>query len=265
MNRLLGILLLMLALSLASCRGAPATPDIPPADEVQTYTYEVVNSYPHDSAAFTQGLVFNNGFLYESTGREANSTLRRVDLESGQILQVHHLPSDLFGEGITILVDKIIQLTWLSRTGFVYDKDSFEQLSDFNYETEGWGITTDGERLIMSDGTATLYFLDPNSFQLSSTIQVSDDNSPVDGLNELEYINGLIYANVWRTDQIVMVSPATGKVTGWIDLTGLLEAEYGTEGAGTLNGIAYDGEGDRLFVTGKLWPRLFEIKLIQLK
>lgn len=272
MNRLIAILFLILLLLLASsplsCMGIPVTPASPSLPDsssssgVKTYTYRVINSYPHDRNAYTQGLVFENGSLYESTGRLRRSSLRRIDMESGQVLQIHQLPDDFFGEGITIFGNRIIQLTWLSHIGFVYDKNSFEQLLDFSYETEGWGIATDGKRLIMSDGSETLYFLDPVSFQVTGTVQVRDDNKPVTALNELEYINGVIYANIWQTDRIIMVSPATGKVTGWIDLAGLLKAEERIEPVDVLNGIAYDAENDRLFVTGKLWPRLFEIELI---
>ncbi len=272
MNRFLAILFIMLVTSLMSCAGVPVTtpvasspPDSLLLNKVPTYTYRVLNSYPHDRQAFTQGLAYENGFLYESTCLPGRSSLRRLDLESGQIMQIHQLPDDLFAEGITISGDKIIQLTWLSHTGLVYDKNSFEQLSDFRYEGEGWGITTDGKRLIMSDGTAGLYFLDPVSFQVSGTIQVSDNNNPVTGLNELEYINGVLYANIWRTDRIAMISPNTGKVIGWIDLTGLFKAEYRTEQVDVLNGIACDAESNRLFVTGKLWPVLFEIELIPLR
>ena len=232
------------------------------SDAIPVYTYNIVNTYPHDRSAFTQGLVFEDGFLYEGTGLYGQSTLRRVELETGDILQIRGLPDQFFGEGITIYGDKIIQLTWQSNVGFVYDKNSFELLQQFNYSTEGWGITHDGERLIMSDGTSKLHFLDPQTFEEIGQLAVFDDNGPVTRLNELEYVQGEIYANVWQTDRIARISPATGRVVGWIDLEGILTAEDLSEPVDVLNGIAYDADTDRLFVTGKLWPKLFEIDLI---
>ncbi|MBE0431138.1 MAG: glutaminyl-peptide cyclotransferase [Dehalococcoidia bacterium] len=239
---------------------SPSVPD--GSDVTPVYTYDIVNVYPHDRDAFTQGLVFEDGVLYEGTGLYRHSTLRRVDLETGNILQVRELPAEYFGEGITIYEDRIIQLTWLSNIGFVYDKDTFELLREFSYPTEGWGITHDGERLIMSDGTSTIYFLDPQSFEQTGQLEVFDGDGPVTRLNELEYIKGEIYANVWQTDRIARISPETGQVTAWVDLEGLLPAEDRLEPVDVLNGIAYDAENDRLFVTGKLWPKLFEIELI---
>jgi glutamine cyclotransferase len=223
------------------------------------YKYNVVNVYPHNKSAFTQGLVFEGGFLYESTGRYGQSTLRRVELETGNITQLYSLPDHFFGEGITIFEDKIVQLTWKSGTGFVYDRSSFDLLQEFTYPTEGWGITHDGSRLIMSDGTSTLYFLDPETFQTIGQIEVHDEE-PVDDLNELEYINGSVYANIWKKDQIAIINPETGKVTGWIDLSRINDSEKTTENV--LNGIAYDQNGNRLFVTGKMWSKLFEIELV---
>jgi glutamine cyclotransferase len=234
-------------------------------DVTPVYTYKVVNAYPHDRNAFTQGLVFEDGTLYEGTGLRGRSTLRRVDLETGEILQIRELPDQLFGEGLTIHGDKIIQLTWQSNIGFVYDKDSFELLQEFNYPTEGWGITHDGKRFIMSDGTSTLHFLDLETLEEVGRIEVHDNHGPVTRLNELEYVRGEIYANIWQTDRIARISPQTGQVTGWIELEGLLSAEDRSEPVDVLNGIAYDAENDRLFVTGKLWPRLFEIELIPLE
>jgi glutamine cyclotransferase len=221
--------------------------------------YRIVNTYPHDPGAFTQGLFFENGFLYEGTGLHERSTLRRVDLETGDVVQLYELPEKYFGEGITVYEDRIIQLTWQSREGFVYDKESFELLRKFDYPTEGWGITHDGKQLIMSDGTANLYFLDPETFVETGRIQVSDSNGPVTRLNELEYVKGEIYANIWQTDRIARISPDTGEVLDWIDLEGLLKPEDKEKAVDVLNGIAYDAVGDRLFVTGKLWPKLFEI------
>ena len=236
-----------------------------PTPAAHHFTYEVVNAYPHDRDAFTQGLVFEDGVLYEGTGRHGYSTLRRVDLASGDVLQIRKLPDQLWGEGITIFGERIIQLTWQSGIGFVYDKNSFELLKEFNYPTKGWGITHDGERLIMSDGTSMLRFLDPETFEEIGRIEVYDEDGPVTQLNELEVVQGEIYANVWKTDRIARIAPDAGEVIGWIDLAGLLSPEDRTEPVDVLNGIAYDVETDRLFVTGKLWPRLFEIELIPLE
>jgi glutamine cyclotransferase len=227
------------------------------------FTYEIVKVYPHDSTAFTQGLVFEDGFLYESTGLRGSSTLRRVELETGNIVQIRALSDTYFAEGIAIIGDKIVQLTWDSNVGFLYDKYSFDLISEFSYSTQGWGITYDGNRLIMSDGTANLYFLDPNSFEVVGQIEVHDE-SPVDNLNELEYIEGKIYANIWGQEKIVIISPENGQIEGWIDLTGIYDLK--NNGANNvLNGIAYDSKENRLFVTGKRWSRLFEIKLIPIK
>jgi glutamine cyclotransferase len=253
---LLGAVLAFACLNLQGC-STPSNSDIIPV-----YSYDIVNTYPHDRSAFTEGLVFEDGVLYEGTGLLGRSTLRRVDLETGDILQVRELSDQFFGEGITIYGNKIIQLTWQSHTGFVYDKSSFELLQEFNYSTEGWGITHDETRLIMSDGTSTLHFFDPQTFEEIGQLGVFDNNGPVTRLNELEYVKGEIYANVWQTDLVAMISPETGRVVGWIDLAGLLTAEDRTEPVDVLNGIAYDADNDRLFVTGKLWPKLFEIELV---
>ena len=227
------------------------------------YSYKVVKSYPHDREAFTQGLVYDDGVLYEGTGLNGRSDLRRVDLETGNVLQERDLDAQYFGEGVTTLGNKAYQITWQSNVGFVYDKTSFELLEQFDYPTEGWGLTDDGSRLIMSDGTARLYFLDPETLDQIGFIDVRDGTTPVTSLNELEYIQGSIYANVWQTDRIAEISPETGLVTAWIDLQGLLPAADRTPPVDVLNGIAYDAQADRLFVTGKLWPRLFEIDLIK--
>ncbi|OQY21519.1 MAG: glutamine cyclotransferase [Anaerolineaceae bacterium 4572_32.1] len=237
----------------------------PLAPSAAIYGYKIINTYPHDRNAFTQGLIFQDGIFYEGTGLRGRSTLRKVELESGQILQIGALPDQLFGEGVTVFEDKIFQLTWQSNIGFVYDKNSFELLRTFNYPTEGWGITHDGKQLIMSDGTPTLHFWDPETLEEIGHIQVYDDDGPVTRLNELEYIHGEIYANVWQTDRIARIDPQTGQVTGWINLQGLLSQEDRSQPVDVLNGIAYDAENDRLFVTGKLWPKLFEIELIPLE
>ena len=224
------------------------------------YSYDIVNVYPHDETAFTQGLIFEDNSIYESTGRYGQSTLRRVELETGNIIQLHALPDQFFGEGITIFDDKIIQLTWKSEKGFVYDKNSFDLLQEFTYPTEGWGITHDGSRLIMSVGNATLYFLDPETFQIIGQVEVYDEE-PVARLNELEYIHGEVYANIWKEEKIAIINPQTGRVTGWTDLEGINEAEK-QNSSSVLNGIAYDAEEDRLLVTGKRWSQLFEISLV---
>lgn len=234
-------------------------------DVVPDYTYKIINIYPHDKTAFTQGLVFENGVLYEGTGLLGGSSVRKIELETGKVVQTRMLPAQFFGEGIAIYQNRIIQLTWRSKRGFVYDKDSFELLAEFGYSTEGWGITTDGNYLIMSDGTATLYFLDPESFKNVKQIEVYDKrNGPVIRLNDLEYVKGEIYANVWKTDYIARISPKTGQVVGWIELKRLAADNAGDNRVDVLNGIAYDRENDRLFVTGKFWPRLFEIELVSL-
>lgn len=230
---------------------------------IPVYTYRIINTYPHDRNAFTQGLVFEDGFLYEGTGLYGKSTLRKVELETGDIMKLHELSSEYFGEGIAIYQDKIYQLTYQSRRGFIYDKDKFTVLGEFTYTTEGWGLTCDGELLIMSDGTSTLSFRDPETLEEIYKITVYDNKGEVTRLNELEYVNGEIYANIWQTDYIARISPQTGRVIGWIDLKGLLDPEY-RRNTDVLNGIAYDAEYDRLFVTGKLWPYLFEIELIPL-
>jgi glutamine cyclotransferase len=207
-------------------------------------------------------LVIHGGVLYEGTGKLGRSSLRRVDMESGDILQQRALPNTLFGEGVAVVDDRIVQLTWHSQTGLVYDRVSFEPLRTFNYPTEGWGLTYDGQQLIMSDGTSTLYFLDPDTFERTHQVEVFDERGPLTRLNELEYVQGEIFANVWYQNSIARIDPQTGRVTGWIDLTGLLRPEVLTKPADILNGIAYDADSDRLFVTGKLWPKLFEIELV---
>lgn len=228
----------------------------------QTYGYKVINIYPHDEDAFTQGLVYDKGVLFEGTGGYGASTLRRVDLETGEVQRQSNLPPWIFGEGIALWDDSIIQLTWRSQMGFVYDKESFARTGNFSYRTEGWGLTSDESRLIMSDGSDVLYFLDPETFQVKGQVRVKDSSGFVRGLNELEYINGEVYANIWTSNRIAIISPESGMVRAWIDLEGLLPEED-QAGANVLNGIAYDADNDRLFVTGKLWPRLFEIDLVE--
>lgn len=239
---------------------APST-TAPPTTAPVIYDYTVVNIYPHDRNAFTQGLVYLDGVLYEGTGLYGRSSLRRVDLTSGQVLQQHDLDEMYFGEGIAVIDDKIYQLTWQNGVGFIYDRQSFEELAQFNYPTEGWGLTYDGESLIMSDGTPTIYFLDPETMQETRRITVTVEGDALPRLNELEYVDGKILANVWQTDFFVRIDPLTGLVDGVYDFTGLLTQAPPFEGAyDVLNGIAYDAANDRLFVTGKLWPYLFEVE-----
>jgi len=223
--------------------------------------YKVVRSYPHDRRAWTQGLIYHDGALYEGTGLRGRSTLREVDLPSGAVLRSTELEDAYFGEGVTIWQDRIIQLTWTSGVGFVYDKDTFEPLRTFTYPTEGWGLTHDGTHLVMSDGTSVLRFWDPQTFEEIRRVEVVAGGKPVTNLNELEYVDGEILANVWQTDLIARIRPQDGRVTGWIDLSGLLTGAD-RQGADVLNGIAYDAAGNRLFVTGKYWPKLFEIELV---
>jgi glutamine cyclotransferase len=233
-------------------------------DMIPSYTYKIINTYPHDRKAFTQGLFFQDDVFYESTGLRGHSSLRKVELKTGEVLQIHNLRQSFFGEGMTIYNGKIFQLTWQSQIGFVYDKVSFELIKQFNYPTEGWGLTHDGKQLIMSDGTSTLYFLNPETLKITQQIDVYDNQKAINRLNELEYIHGKIYANIWLTTNIVIIDPKTGKVDGWIELKGLSNFENSKHPIDVLNGIAYDTEKNRLFVTGKLWPKLFEIKLISL-
>ena len=224
--------------------------------------YQVVKTYPHDREAFTQGLQYKDGFLYEGTGLQGRSTLRKVKLETGVVLQKLSLPSQYFGEGISIIGDRIVQITWQSEVGFVWGLKDFKLQRQFTYKGEGWGLTTDGKNLYFSDGTDEIRILDGNTLTELRRIRVRENGRPVRDLNELEWVEGEILANVWQTDRIVKVNPLDGRVTGSVDLSGLLSAG---ERAGTdvMNGIAYDAVGKRLFVTGKLWPKVFEIKLVK--
>ena len=232
------------------------------AGPVPTYGYQVVRSYPHDSGAFTQGLFIRNGFFYEGTGMNGKSGIRKVRIETGEVLQQRPLAEQYFGEGIVEWKGSILQLTWQHGIGFVYDAETFTPARTFTYKGEGWGLTHDGTRVIMSDGTPQLRFLDPATLKETGRITVRDARGPVEKLNELEFVNGEVFANVWGTDRIVRIDPADGRVTGWIDLSGLLTRSERAE-ADVLNGIAYDASADRLFVTGKWWPRVFEIKVVK--
>ena len=223
------------------------------------YGYRVVRTYPHDTNAFTQGLFFDNGFLYESTGQETTSWLREVEIETGKPIRQVNLDPTLFGEGATLYNGRIFQITWKNKVGFVYDKATFRQINKIYYSTEGWGLTTVGDKIVLSDGSNTLYFHDPETFSVVSTIEVYDNEKRVDNLNELEYIEEEIWANIWLTDEIARIDPVSGKVKGYIDLKGIFPQNERNYEADVLNGIAYDKDTKRIFVTGKLWSRLFEI------
>lgn len=233
-----------------------------PETLTEQMTYEIIQAYPHDPAAFTQGLIYLDGGLYESTGLYGESSLRKVDLATGEVLQQINLANEVFAEGLTDWDETLVQLTWREGLGFVYNRADFDLLEEFQYETEGWGLTQDGERLIMSDGSSTLFFLDPETFAVTGTVNVSDDGDDVQRLNELEWVQGQVFANIWQTDDIVRIDPVSGEVLGWIDLAGLLPEEARTAETDVLNGIAYDPAGDRLFVTGKKWPQLYAIRLV---
>jgi len=227
------------------------------------YSYRVVNAYPHDKKAYTQGLLYYGGYFFESTGVEGQSSLRKVEIETGEVLKIHRLERKFFGEGLVVFNGRLYQLTWKHNVGFVYDIDSFEEIKRVHYTTQGWGLTSNGEELIMSDGTNKLYFLEPDYFTVQSTIEVYDNENPVWQLNELEYINGEIWANIYTTDRIARIDPYTGKVLAYIDLSGILSPGDKHPELAEMNGIAWDEENERLFITGKNWPRLFEIETVR--
>jgi glutaminyl-peptide cyclotransferase len=261
--------LIFLALLLPACgdptteRGAPPRPPAEgPRQPIPEYGYKVLNAYPHDPKAFTQGLVFENGFLYESTGLEGESSLRKVELKTGRVVQRFDLDRHLFAEGMTIWKDEIVQLTYKTEIGFVYDKASFKERRRFRYPGEGWGLTHNGEHLIMSNGSAELWFLDPKTYEIVRRLVVKANGQPVQDLNELEWVEGEVYANIWYKDIIARIDPRSGQVVGWINLAGLYPGDRVRPEDHVLNGIAYDAEGKRLFVTGKNWPRLFEIRVV---
>jgi glutamine cyclotransferase len=231
------------------------------ADGIPEYSYTVLHSYPHDPNAFTEGLFYLDGFLFEGTGGDARGDIRKVKLETGEVLQRHAIPPEYFGEGIVAWKEKLLELTWKGEMGWIYDLKTFEPKSEFRYPGEGWALTTDGNRIIMDDGTPQLRFWDPTTLQETGRLTVTADGQPVKYLNELEWVKGEIYANVWHTDRIARINPNTGRVVGWIDLAGLWDGSDHDEK--TLNGIAYDAQHDRLFVTGKEWPSLFEIRLVK--
>jgi glutamine cyclotransferase len=223
------------------------------------YTYKIVKTYPHDTNAFTEGLVFDNSVLYESTGEYGFSSLRRVNLDNGNVQQNVLLSPSYFGEGLTVVNGSLIQLTWQNNIGFIYDKETLGLKGNFSYSTEGWGLTYDGDKLIMSDGTSNLTFLDPVTFQKVGQVTVHDANAPVTNINELEYVNGEVYANIWLQQKIAIINPQTGLVKGWIDLAGIYQSD---DPNAVLNGIAYESQTNRLFVTGKDWPSLYHITIV---
>lgn len=244
--------------------GTSANKSTTASDErARQVSYEVVNSYAHDPTSFTQGLLWRDGGFYESTGQYGQSKLRRLEFPSGKVLKETSLSPELFGEGLALVDSRLIQLTWKSRRGFVYDLNSFRALREFSYDTEGWGLTYDGKNLILSDGSTDLFYLDPETFKPVRKLTVKMNGRPISELNELEFIEGEIWSNVWQTDVILRIDPSTGLVTSFLDLKGILAPSdrKGTEDV--LNGIAYDAEHKRIFITGKLWPRIFEIRLKQ--
>ena len=239
----------------------------PTASSAADYTYSIVKTYPHDTGSFTEGLWYSDGYMYESSGSGNGpnyvSTLRKVDLDTGTVVQEYTLPTEYFGEGIAVVNDTIIQLTYTSNIGFIYNKDTFALLGNFTYPTQGWGLTYDGKELIMSDGSDHLYFLNATTFQRIGEVEVRDGNSSVTMINSLDYINGDVYANIWMTNRIAIINPETGQVKAWVNLTGLpASAASKTNIDAVLNGIAYDQQNDRLFVTGKDWVSLYQIRLV---
>ncbi|HZS07335.1 MAG TPA: glutaminyl-peptide cyclotransferase [Blastocatellia bacterium] len=255
------------------CNSAPTVSAPPPSPEAggraaspaadasaPVWTYEVVNTWPHDTESYTQGLIYQDGVLYESAGQYGRSSLRKVDLQTGKVLKKVPVPGEYFAEGMTIFKSRLFQLTWTHQKGFIYNPESFQKIGEFAYTGEGWGLTHDDQSLIMSDGTNQIRFLNPDTFKVERVISVVYQGKPLTEINELEYIRGEIYANVWQTDEIIRVDPKNGKILGIIDMTGLLPGKRADETDAVLNGIAYDEKGERIFVTGKLWPKLFEVR-----
>jgi glutaminyl-peptide cyclotransferase len=250
---------LIVLAALAFCACGPASQ----AGSIPEYRYDIVHAYPHDPSAFTQGLLFLDGYLYEGTGMPSRSSIRKVRLETGEVLQKRDVPDAYFGEGIVNWKDKLVEITWTTEVGFVYDLATFAPRSEFHYQGQGWGLTQDGKRIIMSDGTPQLRFLNPETLAETGRITVTADGEPVAELNELEWVKGEIWANIWQTDRIARIDPSSGKVIGWINCAGLLAGVPRSGQEDVLNGIAYDSKTDRIFVTGKNWPRLFEIKVVK--
>ena len=266
-RRIGGFLIVLLSFATLNCQTTSTAnlprPETDGKETVTNYDYQVVHVYPHDPDAYTQGLIFHDGKLLESTGQVGHSSLRRVELETGKVLQRVDVPQPYFAEGTTLLKGKIYQLTWQHQLGFIYDAWTFEKIGKFSYQGEGWGLANDGQSLILSDGSDRIRFLDPDNFQVRKTVPVRDGSTPVTEINELEYIKGEIYANIWHADRIARIDAQTGRVVGWIDLQGLLPRTEVRDEEAVLNGIAYDETSGRLFVTGKLWPKLFEIRLVR--
>jgi glutamine cyclotransferase len=254
------IAIAILGLAIGGALGQSSRPNR--AKRPPQYSFEVVRQFPHDPAAFTQGFAFHGGYFYEGTGLTGRSSLREVQVETGAVIRKVDLGPEFFGEGITVLKNQVVQLTWLSHTGFVYSLNDFHPVRRFSYPGEGWGITTDGRELFLSDGTPEIRVLDPTTFAEKRRLRVHQGTTPVAQLNELEFVEGELFANVWHTDRIARISSHTGEILGWIDLTGLLSPIYRLGPEAVLNGIAYDPQRKRLFVTGKLWPTIFEIRLI---
>jgi glutaminyl-peptide cyclotransferase len=250
-----------LAIGCAILMAQSAIHKAPPAAAIPIWSYQVVHVYPHDRSAFTEGLEYHDGFLYESTGLNGRSTLRKVRLETGEVVRSIALPSQYFGEGIAVLGDRIAQLTYQTQIGFVYSLKDFVQLSTFTYKGEGWSFTHNANTLFMDDGTDEIRLWDPKTLAERRRIKVHEGSRSIDNVNELEWVDGELYANVWQTDRIARISPSTGAILGWIDMKGLLSPMYRNGTEDVLNGIAYDAVHKRLFVTGKLWPDLFEIKV----
>ncbi len=251
--------LVVAALWSLTCSGAAV--DLDTAAE-PVLSFAIIDRIPHDTDAFTQGFLYYEGSFYESTGLYGGSSLRKLDAETGTVLRKTRLPEAYFGEGLALWNDRLVQLTWKEETAFIYDRESFEPVGSFGYEGEGWGLTRDGTHLIMSDGSHRLYFRDPETFAVQRVVEVKATGGPVQRINELQYIHGVVYANIWLTDTIVCIDAGSGRVLAWVDLSGLLSPEdRGDHEVDVLNGIAYDSQGERLFVTGKLWPWIYEIEL----
>lgn len=248
--------------AVAACLALAALLPATNALAAPTFGYQVIAEYPHDPDAVTEGLLYDGGYLYESTGLNAQSSLRRIDVDTGEILQIHNLQPRYFAEGITLWGDTLIQLTYVSRKAFVYDRDTFALLGELPYTGQGWGLTNDGARLLMSDGSSWLEYRDPVTFDSLGGVEVTEDGAPVDEINELEYVNGLVFANVWPGNAVLMIEPDSGEVVGRLDLTALQPPSNRRINTSVANGIAYDAVGDRLFVTGKYWPKVYEIALV---
>lgn len=266
----LWLLILGLGITLTTWEQLSGQSYSPPAQaqdksEIPVYGYKIINTFPHNTESFTQGLFLEDGILYESTGLNGKSAIKKLDLKTGKVIKSRNMQDKFFGEGMTIVDNKIYQLTWRTKTGFVYDKDSLEILRTFSYKTQGWGITYDGKYLILSDGSNILYFMNPKSFVIVGKLEVYDEKGKVGNLNELEYINGEIYANIWGKELIARIDPKTGHINSWIDLTGILTPEDRKGKEDVLNGIAYNSENKTLLVTGKFWPKIFEIDIIEKK